>query len=62
MPDFNAFQWILAILAAAGMGIAKGGLAGVGLFHVVAKAPEGYRASWMRFVTVTQTVALPRRR
>jgi uncharacterized membrane protein YfcA len=35
MPDFTPFQWILAILAAAGMGIAKGGLAGVGLFHVV---------------------------
>ena len=35
MPEFTPFQWILAILAAAGMGIAKGGLAGVGLFHVV---------------------------
>jgi uncharacterized membrane protein YfcA len=35
MPDFSPFQWTLAILAAAGMGIAKGGLAGVGLFHVV---------------------------
>jgi uncharacterized protein len=35
MPDFTPFQWTLAILAAAGMGVAKGGLAGVGLFHVV---------------------------
>ena len=35
MPDFTPLQWTLAILAAAGMGIAKGGLAGVGLFHVV---------------------------
>ena len=35
MPDFTASQWALALLAAAGMGIAKGGLAGVGLLHVV---------------------------
>src|SRR5262245_32181988 len=35
MPDFSPFQWILAVLAAASMGISKGGLAGVGLLHVV---------------------------
>ena len=35
MPDFTSFQWALAVLAAAGMGIAKGGLAGVSLMHVV---------------------------
>jgi uncharacterized protein len=35
MPEFTPFQWALAILAAAGMGIAKGGLAGVSLMHVV---------------------------
>jgi uncharacterized membrane protein YfcA len=28
-------QWILAVLAAAGVGLSKAGLAGVGLFHVV---------------------------
>jgi uncharacterized protein len=35
MPDFTPLQWALAVLAAAGMGIAKGGLAGVSLLHVV---------------------------
>jgi uncharacterized protein len=35
MPDFSPFEWTLAILAAAGIGISKGGLAGIGLFHVV---------------------------
>ena len=35
MPPLSPFQWALAILAAFGMGVAKGGLAGVGLFHVV---------------------------
>jgi uncharacterized membrane protein YfcA len=35
MPDFTPLQWSLAVLAALGMGISKGGLAGVGLFHVV---------------------------
>jgi len=35
MPDFTPAQWTLAVLAAAGMGISKGGLAGVGLLHVV---------------------------
>jgi uncharacterized membrane protein YfcA len=35
MPDFSPTQWALAALAAAGMGISKGGLAGIGLMHVV---------------------------
>jgi len=35
MPPLSPIQWALAILAAFGMGVAKGGLAGVGLFHVV---------------------------
>jgi uncharacterized protein len=35
MPDFTPLQWALAMLAAAGMGIAKGGLFGVSLMHVV---------------------------
>ena len=35
MPDFTPWQWALAIVAAAGMGISKGGLAGIGLLHVV---------------------------
>ena len=35
LPDFTPLQWALAVLAAFGMGIAKGGLAGISLMHVV---------------------------
>jgi len=35
MPHFTSTQWLLAIAAAAGMGIGKGGLAGMSLLHVV---------------------------
>ena len=35
MPDLSPGQWVLAALAAIGMGFSKAGLAGVGLFHVV---------------------------
>ncbi len=35
MSDLTPAQWLLAVLAAFGMGISKGGLIGVGLFHVV---------------------------
>src|SRR5580765_4723968 len=35
MPDFSPAHWVLAVLAAIGMGISKAGFAGVGLFHVV---------------------------
>jgi uncharacterized protein len=35
MPEFTPLQWGLAILAAAGIGISKGGLAGISLMHVV---------------------------
>jgi hypothetical protein len=34
MPDLTPLQWILAAVAAASMGISKGGLAGLGLLHV----------------------------
>ena len=34
MPDLTPLQWILAFVAAASMGISKGGLAGLGLLHV----------------------------
>lgn len=34
MPDLTLVEWILAFLAAASMGISKGGLAGLGLLHV----------------------------
>jgi hypothetical protein len=35
MPDLTPLQWYLAIVAAAGMGIGKGGLVGLSLLHVV---------------------------
>jgi hypothetical protein len=35
MPDLTPYQWTLALLAAAGIGIAKSGLAGVSLVHVL---------------------------
>lgn len=34
MPDLTPLQWILAFVAAASMGISKGGLAGLSLLHV----------------------------
>jgi uncharacterized protein len=35
MPDLTLVEWILAFLAAASLGISKGGLAGLGLLHVI---------------------------
>jgi len=35
MPDLTTTQWLLAILAAAGIGISKSGFTGLGMFHVV---------------------------
>ena len=35
MPNFTAPEWLLAVAAAIGVGLSKGGLAGIGLFHVV---------------------------
>ncbi len=35
MPDLTPLQWTLAVVAAASMGISKGGLAGLGLLHVI---------------------------
>jgi uncharacterized membrane protein YfcA len=35
MPDLTVPQWLLAVAAAAGIGISKSGFAGVGLFHVI---------------------------
>ena len=35
LPDLTAVQWILAIVAAAGIGIGKSGLAGMSLVHVL---------------------------
>ena len=35
MPDLTPTQWMLAVLAALGMGVSKAGFAGVGLLHVL---------------------------
>jgi uncharacterized membrane protein YfcA len=35
LPDLTPLHWLLAVAAAVGVGMSKGGLAGVGLFHVV---------------------------
>jgi uncharacterized membrane protein YfcA len=35
LPDLTTTQWAFAALAAFGVGMSKGGLAGVGLFHVL---------------------------
>ncbi len=35
MPDLTAVQWLLAVIAAAGIGISKSGFAGFGLLHVI---------------------------
>ena len=35
MPTLSPVEWALAIAAAIGMGLSKGGLAGIGLFHVI---------------------------
>src|SRR5262245_21149339 len=35
MPDLTPLQWLLAVLAAFGMGVGKGGMAGMSLVHVV---------------------------
>jgi len=49
LPDLTSSQWMLALLSAFGLGVAKSGFAGVGLFHVVvfaflfgAKQSTGY--------------------
>jgi uncharacterized membrane protein YfcA len=35
MPHLTAFQWLLAVFSAIGIGVAKSGFAGVSLLHVV---------------------------
>lgn len=35
MPDLTTTEWLLAALAAAGIGISKSGFTGLGMFHVV---------------------------
>lgn len=35
LPDLTPFQWLLAIVAATGIGVAKAGFAGVGFIHIM---------------------------
>ena len=35
MPDLTPLQWLLAIIAALGIGVSKSGFSGVGLLHVI---------------------------
>ena len=35
MPELTASQWLLAVLAAAGIGVAKSGFSGVSMLHVI---------------------------
>lgn len=35
MPELTSSEWLLALVSAFGLGVAKSGFAGVGLFHVV---------------------------
>ncbi len=35
LPEFSVFQWLLAVLAATGVGVSKSGLPGISLLHVV---------------------------
>lgn len=35
LPEFTTLQWVLAILAAVGIGVSKSGLPGISLLHVV---------------------------
>jgi uncharacterized membrane protein YfcA len=35
LPDFTAFQWALAVIAAIGIGVSKSGLPGISLLHIV---------------------------
>jgi hypothetical protein len=35
LPDLTPLEWLLAVTAAIGAGLSKGGLAGIGMFHVI---------------------------
>jgi len=35
LPEFSGFQWVLAAVAAVGIGVSKSGLPGISLMHVV---------------------------
>ncbi len=64
MPELTSSQWMLALLSAFGLGVAKSGFAGVGLFHVVvfaflfgAKQSTGYVLPMLIFGDVCAVAA-----
>lgn len=64
LPELTSSQWMLALLSAFGLGVAKSGFAGVGLFHVVvfaflfgAKKSTGYVLPMLIFGDVCAVVA-----
>lgn len=64
LPELTSSQWMLALLSAFGLGVAKSGFAGVGLFHVVvfaflfgAKKSTGYVLPMLIFGDVCAVLA-----
>ncbi len=64
LPKLTSSQWMLALLSAFGLGVAKSGFAGVGLFHVVvfaflfgAKQSTGYVLPMLIFGDVCAVAA-----
>lgn len=64
LPELTSSQWMLALLSAFGLGVAKSGFAGVGLFHVVvfaflfgAKQSTGYVLPMLIFGDVCAVAA-----
>ena len=64
MPELSPSEWLLALLSAFGLGVAKSGFAGVGLFHVVvfafifgAKKSTGYVLPMLIFGDVCAVAA-----
>ena len=64
LPELTAAQWSLVFVSAFGLGVAKSGFAGIGLFHVVvfafifgAKKSTGYVLPMLIFGDVCAVAA-----
>jgi len=64
MPDLSTSQWLLAIVAAACIGISKSGFAGLGVFHVLvfavlfgARASTGFVLPLLIFGDICSVIA-----
>ena len=69
LPELTAAQWSLVFVSAFGLGVAKSGFAGVGLFHVVvfafifgAKKSTGYVLPMLIFGDVCAVAAFRQHR